>query len=233
MDNHYHLVIQTKEANLSKAMRQLNGIYTQKYNRKHRKTGHVFQGRYKAIIADRRAYLLQLCRHVVLNPVRAHAAEKAEDWKWSSYRRTAGIDDVPSFLAVDRLLTQFSEKRKKACELYRRFVSKEVSGTSPWEGLTGQIYLGDRRFIQKVKGLHAHDESAREIPRRQREKARPDLGRLFPDPCSRAARNKAAYAAHVLHRYTLQQIGDHVGLHYTTVSRIIRDEEQKTLQRKA
>jgi putative transposase len=93
MDNHYHLVIETREANLSKGMRQLNGIYTQKYNWKHHRTGHVFQGRYKAIIVDRDAYLLEVCRYVVLNPVRAHAVEKIEDWKWSSYRATASLDD--------------------------------------------------------------------------------------------------------------------------------------------
>ena len=228
MGNHYHLVIETREANLAKGMRQLNGVYTQKCNWKYQKTGYVFQGRYKAIIVDRDAYLLELCRYVVLNPVRAHAIEKTEDWKWSSYRATAGIDDVPRFLTADRLLAQFSTRRKRACELYRRFVTEGISGTSPWEELKGQIYLGDGRFMEKVKGLLRNDD--REIPRYQREAAKPDLALLFADACSREARNKAIYAAHVIHHYTLQQIGDHVGLHYTTVSRIIRAEQQGMLQ---
>ena len=227
MDNHYHLVIETREANLSKGMRQLNGVYTQKCNRKYHKTGHLFQGRYKAIIVDRDPYLLELCRYVVLNPVRARAAEKIEDWKWSSYRATAGIDDVPSFLAADRLLAQFSTTRKRARTLYQRFVAEGISGTSPWDELKGQVYLGDERFMEKIKDLRRND---REIPRYQRKAAKPDLHLLFAKIRSREARNKAIYAAHVIHRYTLQQIGDHVGLHYTTVSRIVRDEQQKMLQ---
>ena len=228
MGNHYHLVIETREANLAKGMRQLNGVYTQKCNWRYHKTGHIFQGRYKAIIVDRDPYLLELCRYVVLNPVRAHATEKTEDWKWSSYRATAGIDDVPPFLTTDRLLAQFSTTRKRALELYRIFVAEGISGTSPWEELKGQVYLGDEHFMEKVKGLRRHDD--REIPRRQREAAKPDLSLLFANAGSKEARNKAIYAAHIIHRYTLQQIGDHVGLHYTTVSRIVRDERQGMLQ---
>ena len=82
--------------------------------------------------------------------------------------------------------------------------------------------------MEKVKALHRRDD--REIPRRQRKPAKPDLGLLFADAGSKEARNKAIYAAHVVHRYTLRQIGDHVGLHYTTVSRIVRDERQGMLQ---
>jgi hypothetical protein len=228
MDNHYHLVIETREANLARGMRQLNGVYTQKYNWKYHETGHVFQGRYKAIIVDRDPYFLELCRYVVLNPVRAHAAERVEDWKWSSYRATAGIDDVPPFLTVDRLLTQFSTTRKRACDLYRKFVAEGLSGTSLWEELKGQVYLGDEHFVEKMKALFRKDD--REIPRRQREAATPDLNILFAGASSKEARNKAIYAAHVIHYYTLQQIGDHIGLHYTTISRIVRDQQQRMLQ---
>ena len=223
MDNHYHLVIETQGANLAKGMRQLNGLYTQKYNWKYRKTGHVFQGRYKAIIVDRDAYLLELCRYVVLNPVRAHAVEKPEDWKWSSYRATAGIDDVPSLLPVEALLGHFSKKRKKARLLYRKFVSEDISGPSLWEELTGQIYLGDKQFIESAKGL-ARNYSDPEIPRQQREAARPDLSLLFAEAYSRRERNKAIYTAHIDHGYTLKEIGDHVGLHYASISRIIVNE---------
>ena len=71
MTNHYHLVVETPDANLSKAMRQLNGVFTQASNRRHHRSGHLFQGRFKAILVDRDAYLLELTRYVVLNPVRA------------------------------------------------------------------------------------------------------------------------------------------------------------------
>jgi len=230
MDNHYHLVIETPDANLAKGMRQLNGMYTQHYNWRHQKTGHVFQGRYKAIIVDKDAYLLELCRYVVLNPVRAHAVDRPEDWKWSSYRATAGIDDALPLLTTEWLLAQFSDTRKRACGLYRKFVGKGIAGASPWEELKGQVFLGDTSFIEQVKGSREGVKRNREIPRCQREAHRPELTVLFAEATSRELRNKAMYAAHVVHRYTLQEIGDHVGLHYTTVSRIIRDEEEGMLQ---
>jgi len=91
MDNHYHLLIETPDANLSKGMRQLNGVFTQSFNRKHKRVGHVFQGRYKAIIVQKESYLLELARYIVLNPVRAGMVRSAKDWPWSSYRKTAGF----------------------------------------------------------------------------------------------------------------------------------------------
>ena len=98
MDNHYHFLIETPEANLSQGMRQVNGVYTQAYNRGHGKVGHLFQGRFKAILVDKESYLLELCRYVVLNPVRAKLVDRSEDWPWSSYRATAGIEKAPAFL---------------------------------------------------------------------------------------------------------------------------------------
>jgi len=90
MDNHYHLLVETPDGNLSKGMRHLNGVYTQRFNRKQNRIGHVFQGRYKAILVDKDSYLLELARYIVLNPVRARMLRSAEDWPWSSYRATAG-----------------------------------------------------------------------------------------------------------------------------------------------
>ncbi len=90
MDNHYHLLIETPEGNLSLGMRQLNGVYTQAFNKKRNRTGHLFQGRYKAILIQKDNHLLEACRYVVLNPVGARLVERPEDWKWSSYRATVG-----------------------------------------------------------------------------------------------------------------------------------------------
>lgn len=85
MSNHYHLVIETPEANLSKGMRHLNGVYTQRFNRSHQRVGHVFQGRFKAILVEKDSYLLELARYVVLNPLRARMVRRLENWPWSSY----------------------------------------------------------------------------------------------------------------------------------------------------
>jgi putative transposase len=95
MGNHYHLVLHTRQGNLSRLMRQINGIYTQAYNRRHNKVGHLFQGRFKAILVDGDAYLLEVCRYVDLNPVRAKLAKHPGDWAWSSYAAQTGIVASP------------------------------------------------------------------------------------------------------------------------------------------
>src|SRR4029077_3795976 len=94
MANHYHLLVETPKANLSIGMRQLNGIYTQSFNRRHNRVGHLFQGRFKAILVQRDSHLLELCRYIVLNPARVKSSAKASTWKWSSYRATAGLASV-------------------------------------------------------------------------------------------------------------------------------------------
>jgi putative transposase len=222
MDNHYHLVIETPEGNLSRGMRQLNGMYTQKYNWKYHKTGHVFQGRYKAIIVDKDSYLLELCRYVALNPVRAHIVEKPKDFQWSSYRATAGFDKTPSFLVVDWLLAQFSSNRKRAEILYKEFVLQGITQEAPWRELKGQIFLGDSDFIKMIKTSLPHD--LREIPRSQRFAERPPLSDLAAGltTTGKTVRNKAMYEAHVRYGYTLREIADHLGIHYATVSRIVK-----------
>ncbi|MDX8409364.1 MAG: transposase [Mariprofundales bacterium] len=102
MTNHYHLVIETPQANLAQAMRQLNGVYTQRFNRRHHRVGHIFQGRYKAILVEHDVYLLELGRYVVLNPVRAGMVEGARHWPWSSYRGSGWCRAMP-FMVEYRL----------------------------------------------------------------------------------------------------------------------------------
>jgi len=97
MPNHYHLLVETPLANLSQGMRQLNGAYTQAFNRRHNRTGHLLQGRYKAILVEKESHLLELARYIVLNPVRAKLVRHPRAWRWSSYRATAGDEEPPSF----------------------------------------------------------------------------------------------------------------------------------------
>ncbi len=118
MSNHYHLVIETPDGHLSKGMRQLNGVYTQTSNRRHQRMGHLFQGRYKAILVDAETYLLELSRYVVLNPVRAGMVEYPGQWCWSSYPAMLGETSVPAWLATDGLLVQFGKDRSKAIQRY-------------------------------------------------------------------------------------------------------------------
>ncbi len=111
MDNHYHLLIETPDGNLSKGMWQLNGVYTQTSNRSHRRSGHRYQGRYKAILVDADSHSLELARYLVLNPVRAGMVADPADRLWSSYRAMAGLDKSPAWLAAEELLAQFGQPR--------------------------------------------------------------------------------------------------------------------------
>jgi putative transposase len=227
MDTHYHLVIETPEGNLSRGLRQMNGIYTQKYNWKYKKTGHVFQGRYKAIIVDKDSYLLELSRYVVLNPIRAHMVENPEDWNWSSYRPTSGIDHPPLCLTTDWLLGQFSRNRKRAQKLYTIFVNEGITRQSPWKDLKGQIFLGDDAFIQKLK--FPPIDKLTEIPRSQRYAHRPELSDLFATIVDRASRDALIAKAHTTYGYTLKEIGDHLHAHYATISRAVKREEKRNI----
>ena len=227
MDNHYHLMIEPPDANLSRGTRQLNGVYTQKYNWWHSKTGHLFQGRYKSILVDKENYLLELCRYVVLNPVRANMVEKPEEWKWSSYGATAGLKTVPNYLTVDWILGLFSNNKAEAQKRYRKFVREGIHTGSPWDDLQGQILLGEEGFIEKYKDLLSDKEQIKEIPRPQRYVSRPRLSKLLSKEDKTTRRNRQVYAAHVKYGYTLKEIADHIEIHYTTVSKAIKSLEGK------
>jgi REP element-mobilizing transposase RayT len=221
MDTHYHMMIETPDANLSIGMRQLNGIYTQTYNRRHETPGHIFQGRYKAILVQKENYLLELCRYVVLNPVRAGVVQKPEAWRWSSYQGTAGLRKEPDFLTTDWILSRFIRKRTIAQKRYRAFVREGIFRGSPWEELEGQVLLGDQGFIRKFKDLLEDKKEAKEIPRGQRYVGRPSLDKIFSGQKTKAQRDKRIHAAHMSHGYTLKEIADYLRIHYTTVSKVI------------
>ncbi len=144
--------IETPDPNLSLGMRNLNSAYTQSFNRRHKRVGHVFQGRYKSIIVEKNAHLLELCRYVVLNPVRAHMVTKPGDWNWSSYNSTANNEDPLDFLTIDWILGQFSLKKMIAQENYRKFVESGIEDkTDPWDSLKGQVFFGSEEFIHSIK----------------------------------------------------------------------------------
>ena len=220
MDNHYHLLIQTPDGNLSRGMRQLNGVYTQASNRRHGRVGHLFQGRFKAILVDSDAYLLELTRYVVLNPVRAGMVNNPADWPWSSYRASAGLEPAAPWLAVDGLLAQFSGQRRRAQTRYAQFVAEGIKAVSPWLSLKGQVFLGDEQFVQRMQAsMRADVRDDVQIPVAQR---RPPPASLPEIERSAENRNAAIVAAYATGAYSYQQIADHFGVHFTTVGRIVR-----------
>ena len=219
MDNHYHLLIQTPDGNLSKGMRQLNGVYTQASNRRHRHVGHLFQGRFKAILVDRDAYLLELARYVVLNPVRAGMVKKPANWKWSSYRASVGLEPSAPWLSADGLLALFAKRRSLAQQRYAQFVVEGIKGASPWTNLKGQVFLGDEQFVNRMqKHIRSGKDDVR-IPRAQRRPKPPPLAQIEKRSPDRDAAIVAAYATG---GYSYQQLADYFGVHFTTAGRIVR-----------
>ena len=219
MTNHYHLIIETPDANLAKGMRELNGVYTQRFNRVYNRVGHVFQGRYKAILAQKEAYLLELARYVVLNPVRARMVRTPGKYPWSSYRAMIGEEAAPVCLETRWILASFGETEAEAVEGYTRFVAQGRGQPSPWEHLKHQVFLGSDAFVDTMQSKVPQDRDLREIPQaKARQVARPidEYAHQHPD------RDLAIAAAYASGGYTLRDIGDYFGLHYSRVSKIVR-----------
>ncbi|PMO34085.1 REP-associated tyrosine transposase [Vibrio breoganii] len=218
MSNHYHLLLETPDGNLSKGMRQLNGVFTQKINRKHNRVGHLFQGRYKSIVVDQETYLLELCRYIVLNPVRAKMVDTPDEWQWSSWPNMVGNNSSPDWLSTDSILLQFASDRDKAVDAYKRFVAEGV-GVEVWSNLRQQVFLGDKAFVAKHLAIQndLHGD-LREVPLKQRRTKPKTLSEYNHEAVDRNSAMRSAYASG---GYTLQQIADYFDVHYSTVSRIV------------
>jgi REP element-mobilizing transposase RayT len=227
MDNHYHILVETPDPNLSLGMRQLNGVYTQSFNRLHSRVGHVFQGRYKSILVEKNEHLLELCRYIVLNPVRAGLVSKPGKRDWSSYQATAYSVKAPDFLSVDWILGQFARTRNEARRAYRTFVTDSLMNTweTPWKKLVGQIVFGGSDFVADIQSRLSEAKEIGEFPRAQRFAGRPPIEALFSKQKIRdkKARNKQIETAHMQYGYTLKEIADHLEIHYTTVSKVLKN----------
>lgn len=219
MTNHYHLVVETPDGNLSKGMRQLNGMYTQASNRRHKRTGHLFQGRFKGILVDMESYLLELSRYVVLNPVRAGMVKHPGEYVWSSYGAMVGDAPTPQWLETDGLLSQFGSRRAEARRRFTRFVEEGMGTPSIWSGLRQQIYLGDDKFIRRMQKKMSHAGEALSIPKAQRRGPAPSLDAIA---AKHRERNDAIIAAYATGCYSYREIADFFGIHLATVGRVIR-----------
>lgn len=224
MDNHYHFLIETPHGNLSAGMRQLNGIYTQRFNRRHGRVGHVFQGRFKAILVEKESYLLELCRYVVLNPVRAGMVPDIAQYAWSSYPAMIGASPAPPWLYTDWLLSQFGNDRASARRRYAQFVSEGVGVASPWAALKGQALLGHEAFVENLLPLIENKGDLKEFPKAQRLLHRPELKALFPTETrtDKRMRDKTIRTAYLEFGYSMASIARELEIHYSTVSKIIK-----------
>jgi putative transposase len=227
MNNHYHLLLETPDANLSSAMRQLNGVYSQRFNRRHSRTGHLFGGRFHAVVVERDAHLREVARYIALNPVRAGLVTDPADWRWSSYPATVGAAAIPAFLTIDWLLgLSGSTDRGEAQLAFRAFVSAvldQAEGTRAPVPSDPEV-PGPQSFF----GIRANSRSGsilREIPRAQRFAGRPTLDEVFSGVASRADRNARCSLAVRSFGYTLRELADFLGLHYATISRVLEQSD--------
>jgi putative transposase len=234
MTNHFHLVLHTRQANLSRLMRHVNGVYTQRFNRRHALVGHLFQGRFKAILVDRDAYLLGLCRYVERNPVAAGMVRAAGDWAWSSYRAHVGLVTAPGWLDSDGLHAHLlgqpvrtKAERQRAIQRYVAMVAKdELADASFWRtALRGQIYLGDEAFEARMQAQAVLPlGTEKEIPKLQRKQKRDwqsCLQACFGD------RNQALHLAYCEHGMTMSWLAQESGLSVSHVSRLIAKQETR------
>jgi|PersoiStandDraft_1058852.scaffolds.fasta_scaffold07155_4 putative transposase len=242
MGNHYHLLLETPRGNLSPGMQRINGRYTQFFNRRHRRVGHLLQGRYKAIHVEKEEHLLELCRYVVLNPVRARLVEQARDWRWSSYPATAGRTPPPKWLEVDWTLSQFGRRRKLARRIFERFVADGRRAQSPLKKVRHQIYLGGESFMMEMEARLKGIAAGEDIPERQRSPSPPSIEAVRKAVAgqfgvaeadlsrSRGGEDKMAgiYLASILTGKTGSEVGRAFGVKPARVSNIVSEVEAGT-----
>ncbi|MCG7534148.1 transposase [Pseudoalteromonas sp. OOF1S-7] len=221
MINHYHLLVETPDGNLSKGMRQLNGVYTQRFNRKYNRVGHLYQGRYKSILVDKDSYLLELSRYIVLNPVRAKGMVDSPDkWLWSSYQETLGKRASPDWLATDALLLMFARDRQVAIAKYIEFVA-QGKGVDIWQHLKSQVFMGSNEFVKmhQENASVETDASQSEVPKKQKHLQVQPID-WYKDNY-RSDKKRAMAAAYLDGQYTMNEIAQAFDVHYSTVSRAV------------
>ena len=224
MNNHYHLLVETPDGNLSKGMRQLNGVYTQAFNRRHDRVGHLFQGRFKAILVQKDSHFLEVCRYIVLNPVRTKSVKHPGQWQWSSYRANLGQTRVADWLKTDEILSHFGAKRSLAQEKYRKYVREGIGAPPIWEDLEAQSILGTEGFAEALTDHVIGKNTVKEIPKEQRLLGRPTLKRLFNQTGKqRTKRDQLIADAVYQHGYSQIEVARHLDLHYSTISRLVKN----------
>ena len=233
MGNHYHFVLHTRAANLSQLMRHINGVYTQSFNRRHAKVGHLFQGRFKAILIDRDAYLLEVCRYVELNPVRAGMVGAPQAWPWSSYQAHVGEAAAPSWLDTGGLHgyllghpVQTAGDTRRAARRYAQLVAAGRDVRLWDSALNKQIYLGDDDFVARMQSQVTHPGvTSKDVPKAQRSAPR-DLTHWLR-VCQN--RDEALCRAHVESGISMTALAGELGLSVARVSQLIARAEASRL----
>lgn len=218
MPDSFQLFIKTPKPNLSKGMRQLNGVYTQRYNVKYKTDGNIFHGRFKAVLVEAEHSFNDTVLHVLHMPVLKRKSRKLEKWKWSSYQASTGVVPVPEWLNNAEVLRHFGKQTKRAQAALVKSIESTDRDFDLVKSVQGQILLGSDDFISKWKKQLASGKVMDKARQRKAKKTKPltDFGKRFKD--IRIAMVKAYETGN----YTLDQIGSHFGVHYSTVSRTVK-----------
>ena len=222
MSDGYHLVIETPKPNLSKAIRQLNGVYTQRSNRLHGTDGHVFRGRYKSIVVQRERYLLPLMAHIFLLPLRAGFVRHPNQSKWSSCRYLYGKDEAPEYIDLEWFSEGFPSDKNTFDEFLEKNLPRDVISET-----RKQIYLGDDEFIELVQEKTRGSRS-KDIPKYQLTK--PVSGMINGFVQSGNSREEAIAKTYLTGDYTLREVADAVSVHYSVVSKIVSEYEKRSFR---
>lgn len=218
MGNHYHLVLETPACNLSDGMHYINGVFAQRSNRRHRQTGHVFEGPFRSLVIQRESYLMRAARYVVRNPVRAGLVAHVSDWPWSSYRATAGLEPAPSWLHVDWIRGAFNAPSlAEARQRYVNYVNTSAESQRPIA--LNAVVLGTKQFGKRLLDVLGTDQPNSPAPPVVRTLYRPTLSELFDGvQASGASRDRLIQRARVEHGYRFADIARFLGIDRSTAS---------------
>lgn len=249
MDNHYHLLLKTKRPNLSKSMQWFGVSYTRRFNVRHTRTGHLFQGRFKAFLIENDTYLLRLSCYIHRNPLRAGIVRRLRDYQWSSYPFYAYRKNPPQWLNVDTILSQFSVKDKN--KAYRKEVQRYArEKKSIWEEVKHGLFMGGKEFIERIRSEYLTGNPHAEIPQQRGVLKGKDLKEVFDRAVSvigcdveglkssrvkgedQESRDLLIYFLWKTGLYTNKEIGNLFEITYSAVSRRIREAKIKLVQDK-
>ncbi|MCK4505185.1 MAG: transposase [Candidatus Aegiribacteria sp.] len=230
MSTHYHLILETPDGNISRGMHLLHSTYAQYFNKRHDFVGHVFQGRFHSILVQRELYLLELCRYIVLNPLRAGLVKHPGEYIWSSFNEMAGIvRQEDSILSTEWVLSRFGTELDEARKNYIHFILEGIDKPSPFSHTVGKIFLGNKEFLSSLENILKPVINKKSIPREQRYAYRPTLSEVFKhsDCFTKEFRNKVIFHAYSALGYRQVDIARQINLHEITVNRIIKAEHSK------
>lgn len=229
MNNHFHLLLETPSGNLSKIMQHINGAYTNYFNMKRKRSGHLFQGRYKAIVIEADEYARELSRYIHLNPVRANIVEKPEEYRWSSYLDYIGERKRPEWLEASFVLDYFG-KGEDRFRKYRGFVEDLLGSEyeSPFSNVIASTMLGSESFVCELTERHIDGkQNDRELPAARKLMSKPSLQAIMEavkdiSISSRLTKNASIYLCHKYSGSGLKEIGEKFGTKESAVSQASR-----------